>query len=139
LADQHLIELSDLKSLERLRVQSDPSTISSAGIEAITELTNLKDLGLRKINIADRDMLLVKRLGKLESLDISNTSVGDSGVQYIVELPNLRRLYLDRTRVSQAGAARVMATAHIIDASWRGTGIQPETYTRSADRSVDAP
>jgi Leucine-rich repeat (LRR) protein len=138
LGDGHLVELGSIKNLEWLRITSKSATNSTVGVEAITGLTNLRDLGLVNVNVDDRDMKLLTRLAELEQLDLTDTSVGDEGLESILALPKLRRLYLHRTRISLDGAARVMATPSITHAAWLGTGITPETYSRPT-KSIGKP
>ena len=90
--DEELKHLSNLKSLEILRINSP--NITDEGIEYLLSLKNLKELELRASEISDQGLKHLSNLKSLQMLWVGGNTITDEGIKYLLSLENLRGLAL---------------------------------------------
>ncbi|MBP3960160.1 hypothetical protein J8F10_33455 [Gemmata sp. G18] len=94
--------LKDLPNLRRLVLSKSDLTV--ARVNAIAQCAQLRELRIPNAGLTDTELVGLKKLALLESLDISeNPQVTDKGMATIKTLERLRALYLSKTAVSDKG------------------------------------
>ncbi|TDU73212.1 leucine rich repeat (LRR) protein [Prosthecobacter fusiformis] len=81
--------------------------VTDAGLAAIGQMKNLKELHLENTGITDAGLDHLKGLASLEYLNLYNTKVTDAGAQKLAGLTKLKALYLWQTGVTKAGVAQL--------------------------------
>ncbi len=92
--------LEHLRSMTRLRAidLSDCNSVSSAGVEALSGLPNLKFLKVWGPQINDRTLDSIAQMSSLEVLGLNDTRVTDAGIEKLAGLTSLQEIHLVRTR-----------------------------------------
>ena len=94
--------------LKELRILLLPRGVTSRGLRAIGELSQLNNVGVWLRRGDDVEALrLVCRLPKLSSLTISGDGLTDVGLETILIAKGLRSLYIHGGNFSEAGLARL--------------------------------
>lgn len=101
LQDDDLAPLAGATKLTTLWLIKNP--ITSAGIDSICKLPNLRILQLEETQIDDRAVELLSMLPSLRMLDLQSTSVTDQGCKQLLKFPNLRYINLRGTRATDRG------------------------------------
>lgn len=103
-ADAKMFELlKDVTNLVELNLGTVP--LADADLAQLAGLTNLRVLGLEKTPTADAQLAHLKRLKNLTSLNLYGTKVTDAGLPQLHGLTNLKSLYVFETAVTDAGIA----------------------------------
>lgn len=66
-------------------------------------LGNILEVDASKAKITGADLVSLRRLYSLESLNLSATAIGDDDLKQLRGLTNLRRVYLDKTAITDTG------------------------------------
>ncbi|AMV28386.1 Leucine Rich repeats (2 copies) [Gemmata sp. SH-PL17] len=100
--DKAFTALKDLPNLRRLILSKSNLTVTR--VNAIAQCANLRDLRIPNAGLTDTEMVGLKKLAFLESLDISeNPQVTDKGMATVKALERLQALYLSKTGVGDKG------------------------------------
>jgi len=110
---------------------------------ALTFLTELNELCLQSMFIADDDLALVARLSKLEILRLDKTAVSDRGLAHLNDMQSLRYLSLVETDVSSAAVQTLQRALPHCKIRTKSNVIQveshPEHHFRIPDYTLLAP
>ena len=100
--------LKELPNLRQLILSKSDLTV--ARVNAIAQCAQLRELRIPSAGLTDTELVGLKKLALLESLDISeNPQVTDKGMATIKTLERLRALYLSKTAVSDKGLFELKA------------------------------
>jgi hypothetical protein len=80
------------------------STVTDAGLSAVTTLPKLTRIHLEHTKIGDAGLAHLSSLEHLEYLNLYDTQVGDEGLEHLKPLTHLRKLYLMDSNCTEAGA-----------------------------------
>jgi hypothetical protein len=105
-----LRQLKPMTQLETLALRCEykpgrPTTITDAGLEHLSSLTNLRVLRLDNADITDDGLIHLRRLTKLEDLDLFGTEISDAGMVHLQGLKNLTYLNVSETQWEQRHGA----------------------------------
>jgi hypothetical protein len=81
--------------------------IDTRYFEAVSGLTRLKVIKLKRVSLIDSDLKLFRNLLALEHLGINYTPIDDSSIPSILELPVSQSLRLYGTRITEKGEAQL--------------------------------
>ena len=102
-SDRGLRYIGSLAGLRELRLRNC-TRITSAGIESLGQLSNLKGLDLDMTPVTDDALRHLAKLTKLEALTLSrNSKVTDAGLAHLAPLVNLQYLSLSGTETTDSG------------------------------------
>jgi Leucine-rich repeat (LRR) protein len=113
ITDEHLILLSQLKSLVHLNLRG--KEVTDAQLAYLEGLTTLTRLHLEKTKITDKGLEHLKGLTNLEYLNLYGTDITDKGLEHLAGLKKLKKLYLWQTKVSDAGVAKLQKALPDLD------------------------
>lgn len=100
--------LKDLPNLQKLILGH--SVMSLPRVSAIAQCKELRTLYLAGSGLSDADLAGLKKLTRLESLDVSaNPKVTDMGMVHLAALERLRALYLAKTGITDKALADLKA------------------------------
>ncbi len=102
-----------LKSVETVYLEGEQ--IDRRIIKAISELTQVKNLKLRHVNLHADDLRLFASFENLQHLGLNYVNVGDDAVEVFTELPISESLRLYGTEISREGIARLKKQLDGID------------------------
>ena len=80
---------------------------TDADLVHLKELTSLETLNLRSTKITDAGLVHLKPLSNLETLYLTGTKINDAGLAHLKGLPGLRRLVVNNTQVTYAGVTEL--------------------------------
>ncbi len=104
--------LGTLTNLEILRLYFC-SNITDAGIERLTGLTKLRELGLNGCGISDKCLSYLRSFPKLEILSIAATGITDYGVETLIgllpSLPSLKKIIISNSKITPRGRESLIA------------------------------
>ena len=103
--DTGMASLKGKKTLQRLYLRG--TSITDAGIQNLSELTNLVELDLSDVKMTDAGLSYLAGLTKLRRLNLQSADVTDAGIDVLKNMPELEELSLYRTKVSNAGLAKL--------------------------------
>src|SRR5579872_5181984 len=103
--DDSLVHLKGLKKL-RILAFGWHSELTDAGIEHLTELTEIRSLNLKTTMVSDAGLVFLRKMTKLEVLDLNGTQVTDAGLVNLKDMTSLIALDLSNTEVTDA--ARIL-------------------------------
>lgn len=119
-----------LSALRGCRVLSlRQAEIGNDGLWALRRLTRLEYLDLSDCTLRDDDLRHLTGLKQLRILNLRGTGVTDAGLPHLAALTGLRTLYLDGTAVSDAGIEHLKRLA--------GLWYIKLHQTRVSDRAMD--
>ena len=98
-------------------------TIGAPRLEQVKEMFKLKWVGLENTDVTDADLVALKGLPRLESLDLSFTTVGDDGLANLEKLTELRWLYLAGTNVTDDGLVHLKTLHRLHELDLTGTRV----------------
>ena len=99
-----LKDVTNLQELDLAGVQ-----LADADLAQLAGLKNLRVLHLEKTPLTDAGLAHVKGLTNLTYLNVYATAVTDAGLAQLKALPNLKSLYVFETKVTDAGIAALKA------------------------------
>lgn len=106
LTDAGMIHLTRLKKLQRLVLMPGLSDrherIGDAGIQHLSELSELTTLSLFNTRITDAGLTHLTGLGKLKTLSLGNTLITASGIKTLEQLLSLEQLDISGTKMKNA-------------------------------------
>ncbi len=102
--DAQLQVIASIGSLEHLTLQACPR-VSDAGLSHIRRLTRLQGLNLTTTRVTDVGMENLKDLTDLGFLALNDTRIGDDGLRRLSGLKKIGVLYLNATNTTDAGLA----------------------------------
>jgi hypothetical protein len=79
------------------------STVTDADLLRLKDLKELQSLDLWGTQVTDAGIEHLKDLNGLQVLDLGGTNASDAGLEYLEDLTRLRLLYLSNTKVTDAG------------------------------------
>ncbi|MEI8376184.1 MAG: SUMF1/EgtB/PvdO family nonheme iron enzyme [Planctomycetota bacterium] len=92
----------DLPGLERLTAHR--GEVTDAGLASLESATDLRKLDLQSNrNITGAGLVRLRRLAKMEYLDLSQTQIDNAGLENLKEMKSLLYLYLSDSKVSDRG------------------------------------
>ncbi len=117
-----------LKSVESVFLEGPG--VDSRHYRAISQLSGLRNIRLKRVSIKQEDLRLFKLLADVEHLGLNYVDVDDSILPTLAELPISQSLRLYGTRITQAGAARLAEQFDGIDiycgrGGYLGVGTNP--------------
>lgn len=98
LSDAAFRSVSRLKNLESLHISGRPS---ASGVASLRKLTKLECLELGMTPITDRDLATIAALHSLRTLHLESPNLTVSGVNQLAALPELRELYIRYLRTNE--------------------------------------
>lgn len=98
--DDGVRELTNCANLRRLDLLETKVTDTSL---AWLSDTKVEQLGLGYTSVTDAGVPALTDFTTLQSLDLQGTSITDRGLRFLVSATGLRRLYLERTKITNAG------------------------------------
>lgn len=78
---------------------------------------------LGNTDVSDDDLQLLKKLPKLELLNLQNTAITDAGLVHVGELEQLERLSLQKSQVTDAGLAHFAGLKNLVELDLAGLNI----------------
>ena len=120
---RELGHLSGIHTLQKLTFSYhflDTIRFKDEGLEAISELTDLRELVLRQTAVKGHALAPFRRL---ESLDVTLSQFDDEGLSAIADLRTLRRLRLGDTFITDEGAAALADLSGLIELDLHGTNL----------------
>ena len=93
-SDAHLVQFSQLKRLEELRVWN-AREVTDAGVAPLASLSRLKKLQLDHTQITDKSLEHISHMPQIEVLFLNNNQLTDAGVAHLRRLTRLRELRID--------------------------------------------
>ena len=100
--DQHLVELAELPSIERLNLAL-AHEVTNEGVQSIAGLTSLKELDLSFTDIGDEGIEQLSSMIRLELLNLSLTQISNEAVPMLGRLMRLKVVDLRDTAVTDEG------------------------------------
>ena len=79
--------------------------------------------GFGRRNVTDADLLHLKSLSQLRSLDLDSTEVTDAGIEHLKGLNRLESLNLDGTEVTDAGIEHLQGLTELQELNLRATRV----------------
>ncbi len=101
LRDEDLLPLKECRSLVRLLLSNVGEKLSSAGLEPILALDQLRDLALGRMTLGDDDLKKIAGLRKLQKLNVSGNTVSAAALEQLKALPDLEWLTLDLNKLDR--------------------------------------
>ena len=92
--------------LHRIDLNQVEPPVTDADLEHLTQVDELKYLGLHSARITDKGLDHLLKVPSLQELELSYTEIGDDGLDKLRGLPNLVKLYLFGTNVSAEAVER---------------------------------
>jgi hypothetical protein len=130
--DRGFAALKGLPHLHKLVVGK--SQLSSPAVSAIGQCKELRSLYLGDAGLSDAELVGLKKLTLLESLDISNNpQVSDKGMVHVKALERLRSLYLGNTSITDKGLAELKPLDGLRTLNVVGTKVTGDAAERFAD------
>jgi internalin A len=120
-SDTSLVWLSDAK-IEHLGIGK--TSVTDAGMPALTDFSNLQSLDVQRTSIGDRGLRFLSQASKLRTLHIEDTQITNAGLSFLTGL-SLRTLSLNfgvsdtgLNTLSQISSLKNLATWHNVE-SWK--------------------
>ena len=130
--DKGFAALKNLPNLRKLTLGK--SDMSPARVTAIGQLKELRHLYLAGSGLTDAELVALKKLALLESLDISdNPRVTDAGMASIKALERLQALYLGKTGITDKGLMELKVLDGLHALNVVGTKVTGEAAEKFAD------
>jgi len=82
--------------------------ITGAGLVNLKKLKGLRRLHLERTRVDDAGIAHLASLTQLQYLNLYGTGIGDKGLTHLEGLKNLKQIYLWQTKVTAAGAKRLL-------------------------------
>ncbi|BBM86833.1 hypothetical protein [Candidatus Uabimicrobium amorphum] len=117
--------LSKMKKLTSLYL----SRVATDHYHFLSPLTNLKYLYIKTSSINDVDLLCLKEMKALSSLDLTYNQIGDPGVAVIPNLVSLKSLDLSGTRITNKSMVMMKNLPKLESLDLSGTKITEEGIT----------
>ncbi len=134
--DVHLQNLMVLTKLERLYL-SGLTRITDAGLQYLTNLTNLKELDIsgsatnpNRRHITDTGLEYLKGLTHLEKLSLNHTQMTDAGLAHLMGLHNLNILDLRNTRLTDLALEYLWRLKNLEILNLAGTKVSVEGVSK---------
>lgn len=108
------------------------SAITNVGMQALTSLTSLQTLSLRKTKITDIGMQGITNLTALRLLDISYTVIGNVGLHALSGLTLLNSLDLKHTGVTNVGLSCISGLTSLRELDVRQTKITEQAIQNTS-------
>lgn len=100
--DSGFANLAELPHLRKLTLSRSAATNTTAA--KLAECKELRTLYVGGARIGDASLAALKKLTKLEVLDLSNNAaITDAGMAHLAEMPKLEQLYLGGTAITDKG------------------------------------
>jgi hypothetical protein len=106
----------DLKGLDKLwNVHLKNTKVTGPGIGELGQLERLSILILGGRNLTDADLIEIKKLRQLSSLELSlnDSHITDAGLKELKDRQDLQALCLDRTQVTAVGLKELQGLKHL--------------------------
>jgi Leucine-rich repeat (LRR) protein len=130
--DKGFAVLKDLPNLRKLTLGK--SEMSTGRVAAIAQCKELRVLYLAGSGLTDVELVTLKKLTRLESLDISdNPYVTDKGMASIAALDRLQMLYLGKTGLTDKGLQELKVLDGLRSLNVVGTKVTGEAAEAFAD------
>lgn len=117
-----------------LQTRCDVTIDAPAADEALAVLPDLPcvtSLQVASTSFSDADLLALRRLHRLEWLNLNKTRVTDAGLVHLAQFPELRRLDLAETKISEAGLESLKRLPNLEYVDLCRTGISEEVARRA--------
>ncbi len=104
----------------------DPWVTDDAGMERISDRTEVGGLNLSGSNVTDEGLRHLRGSGALKSLDLRFTEVTDEGLEHVGGLGNLQRLDLWRTVIGNAGLEHLAGLTNLQELNLAATKVDDD-------------
>lgn len=101
-ASINLFTINELKCFGAIELVKNPQT-TNADLILIGQLGRLNTLDLSETPITDQGLRLIKNLTHLKRLNLSETKITDQGILWLLKMTRLKTLNLQGTSVSDSG------------------------------------
>jgi hypothetical protein len=127
ISDEGMMKLAAL-DLSALNISDTP--ISDAGLLPLQKMTKVRNLELRRTNVTNYGMTILRRFPRMEHLALAGTKVSNSGLGELQGMQELKYLELQETQVGDKGLAYLKSLASLAELTLAGTpitdaGIEP--------------
>lgn len=127
--------VSDLSSVAKIRtlenVELNKSLVTSASLNSLTQLPNLKSLRVQEDALNDSAIDVFLKMPKLEYLSIGkNPEITDSGVAKLSKLSNLKTLRLVSLHIGDASLKNVDQLKNLKTIDLNGTNITDKSLAK---------
>ena len=112
-----------LRGDEVVEVNANRTPITDEDLEAIADFTRLTDLSLEGTRIGDAGLVHLRKLQKLEWLNLYRCPIGDAGLRELKGLGNLRHLPIGESKVTDAGLIHLRDMRRLVYLGLRGVDV----------------
>lgn len=110
ISDAELASLTDLGSMDQLRLFLDGTKVTDAGLRSLAHLPGLRLLSMGATQVTDGGVAILAQLPVLERLSLKGCAVTDRALDGLAGMRSLRTLDLQHTPVTPAGVERLRKT-----------------------------
>lgn len=89
------------------RLNLDGMELSEADFRALANVHSLQSLSLRRTNVTDDQIALLRRLPALRSLVLNSTEISDAAIRHLADFPALRTLCVSDVPVNPQAIAEL--------------------------------
>lgn len=111
ISDKSMEILGALKGMEILRLYFC-SNITDYGLERLTGLSNLKELGLNGTGVTNKGLQHLSAFPKIQTLSLAVTGINDDGIDILIQLlpslPLLNKIIISNSQVTIKGREQLM-------------------------------
>lgn len=111
ISDKSMEILGALERMEILRLYFC-NNVTDYGLEKLTGLSNLQELGLNGCGITDRGLKFLSAFPKLQTLSLAATGITDEGIDILIQLlpslPFLNKIIISHSPVTVNGKQRLI-------------------------------
>jgi endonuclease YncB( thermonuclease family) len=124
--DEHVAGLQDLTELTLLNLRS--TLITDKAIPYLRRLPKLQSLNISTTrgHITNAALEALAPITTLEDLDLDRTAITDAGLVHLKDLRHLRRLQFAYTAITDAGLLHLQALTSLGHLNSRGTKVTPQ-------------
>lgn len=128
LDDKSLAPLAKMTNLQTLHLRAD-SLITSAGMDALKDLTKMTDLRLGMTSICDEGMPNLQRMKDLKFVDLGTTRITSKGLASISGASNLEHLDLQHCHhIDDSAVDQLKSYSRLKELNLEDTNISQEGY-----------
>ena len=135
ITDDGLIHLAPLEDLTRLDL-SQNNNIQGRGLEHLRRMPRLNQLDLKRTAITDQAIGKLCNLPKLRWLYLSDTATTDLGLEQLQSLKSLELLDVYNTGLSEVVVDRLKVANPKLKINWDGTDLERAVATRLIDKGA---
>jgi uncharacterized protein (TIGR03067 family) len=121
-----LESLENCSLMQNLILHSSTEPVSMELLAAISQLRQLRGLGISGCPVTGETLESIVQLSELEDLRLLRTGTSDADTTQIAKLMKLKKLTLDETKVTDAGLQSLKGLSRLTRLSIRGLSVTPQ-------------